>query len=61
MYLTASATNPVQPDDLETVVGESDSNHGHLVASVSQEEITILLELSEPRVTVMTTFLNLQK
>lgn len=43
MYLTASATNPVQPDDLETVVGESDSDHGHLVASVSKEEVTTIL------------------
>lgn len=33
MYITAFATNPVQPDDLETVVGESDSDHDHLVVA----------------------------
>lgn len=43
MHLTASAINPVQPDDLETVVGDSDPYHGHLVAFVSSEEVTPIL------------------
>ena len=39
MHLTTSVTNPTQPDDLEIVVGDSDSYHGHLVALLSKEEV----------------------
>lgn len=39
MHLTTSVTYPTQPDDLDIVVGDSDSYHGHLVAIPPKEEV----------------------